>query len=88
MNTHLEFKAAVPRVSENRKISPIYESSFGVNGARLWNTLPKAINCDADFNSFKRKLDTFVSSFPDEPPVSGYSTRNHNSLLNWSNYRV
>ena len=88
MNSRLGFKAVVPRASANRKISPIYESSFGVNGARLWNTLPKAINCDADFNSFKRKLDTFVLSFPDEPPVSGYSTRNHNSLLNWSNYRV
>ena len=88
MNARLGFKAVVPRASTNTKVSPIYESSFSVNGARLWNTLPKAINCDQDFSSFKRQLDTFLLSLPDEPPVSGYTTRNHNSILDWCNYRL
>ena len=87
MNVRLGFKAVVPSMSLNRKVSPIHESSFCVNGARLWNTLPKSINCDQDFNSFKRKLDNFLLSLPDEPPVKGYSSRNNNSLLQWSNFR-
>jgi hypothetical protein len=33
---------------------------------------------------FKAALTNFVKSFPDEPPVLGYSRRNENSLLDWS----
>ena len=87
-NARLGFKASVPRASANRKVSPIYESSFSVNGAKLWNVLPKAINCDQNFNSFKNQLDTFLLSTPDEPPVRGYVSRNSNSLLNWLSYRI
>ena len=87
MNTRLGFKANIPNMSSNKKMSSIFESSFTVNGARLWNTLPKMINCETDFNSFKTHLDRFLLSFPDEPPIRGYSSRNNNSLLNWSNHR-
>ena len=87
LNPRLGFKAVVPSMSSNKRISPIFESSFSVNGARLWNTLPKAINCEQDFNTFKTQLDHFLLSFPDEPPVRGYVSRNHNSMLQWSNYR-
>ena len=83
----LGFKAVVPRMSRNRKISSILEASFCVNGAQLWNTLPKAINSEAVFHSFKRQLDDYLLSFPDEPAFGGYCTRHNNSLLQWSNYR-
>ena len=43
MNTRLGFKANIPNMSSNKKMSSIFESSFTVNGARLWNTLPKMI---------------------------------------------
>ena len=88
MNARLGFKASVPNTFSRKKISSIFESSFRVYGAKIWNTLPKVINCEADFYSFKSKLDKFLLSFPDEPPVSGYPNRNNNSLLQWSNFRL
>ena len=88
MNARLGFKASIPKVSSMRKISSIFESSFSVNGPKLWNTLPKVDNCEMDFNSFKSLLNSFLLSLPDEPSVSGYPTRNNNSMLQWSNYRL
>lgn len=87
MNSRLGFKASVPSIAVNRKISQAYESSFSIHGAKLWNALPKSINCESHFNSFKALLDPFLLSIPDEPPIQGYPTRNHNSLLHWSNHR-
>ena len=84
----LGFKAVVPRMSRNRKISSILEASFSVSGARLWNTLPKPINSETVFHSFKRQLDDHLLSLPDEPAIGGYCTRHNNSLLQWSNYRL
>ena len=86
-NPRLGFKATLPKMPINKKISTAYESSFSVNGPRLWNTLPKDINCEPDFNTFKILLDRFLLSFPDEPPTHGYTSRNHNSIIDWCRHK-
>ena len=93
-------QATVPslKTSPSNKAKACYEKSFHVKDLKLWNLLP-ATTKDAqlcnllpattkDFDSldkFKRALSTFLRRFPDKPYVTGFSTANHNSLLDWSN---
>ena len=65
----------------------LYDSSFAVLGARLWNIVPVDIKPIRSFLSFKEKLSRFLASFPDNPPVRGYSCTNSNSLLDWAGAR-
>ena len=66
----------------------LYDNSFGVFGPRLWNIIPSHLYPIADLQQFKIKLTEFLNSFPDEPPVSGYSCTNRNSLLDWNKNKV
>ena len=56
-----------------QRFCKIRYSRFGIVGLRLFNMLPKELrnitNCD--LNVFKRKLDEFLKTVPDEPLVSG-----------------
>ena len=62
----------------------IYENSFAVTGPKLWNTLPRSVTCAPSLESFKSRLTSYImSTYPDQPPVSGYTTPNSNSLLDW-----
>ena len=61
-------------------------SSFGIIGPRLFNILPKELrnisNCTLEM--FKRKLDKYLKTVPDEPLVSGYTSfrrADSNSLI-------
>ena len=65
----------------------LYDGSFAVLGARLWNIVPVDIKSIRSFLSFKEKLSRFLASFPDNPPVRGYSCANSNSLLDWAGAR-
>ena len=60
-------KPLVPNSTASSK--SIRESSFTVNGPRLFNSLPAELrnvtSCSVD--SFKRQLDDFLSCLPDEP---------------------
>lgn len=67
-------------------IQRIRYSSFGIVGPRLFNMLPKELRNTTACNLevFKRKLDTFLRSVPDEPLVSGYTAyrrADSNSLI-------
>ena len=65
----------------------LYDGSFAVLGARLWNVVPVDVKSLKTFLSFKEKLSEFLASFPDNPPVRGYSCTNSNSLLDWAGAR-
>ena len=65
------------------KINSTYDLAFKVKVSKLWNCIPKDIKESSSLNVFKTKLDTFLLSIPDCPPVSGYSTMNSNSILDW-----
>ena len=78
----------VPSVNRNapKKIQTLRESSFSVNGTRLFNVLPKKLrnltNCPV--SEFKANLDRFLKLIPDQPIVPGYTMNNQfrsNSLL-------
>jgi ribonuclease P/MRP protein subunit RPP40 len=61
-----------------------YENSFGVKAARLWNLLPRHVNGQKTLDGLKESLGAFLKEFPDTPPITGYTTVNSNSLLDWS----
>ena len=67
----------------SRRNQTLYDNSFAVLGPRLWNTLPAELTQLTGKEAFKHRLTKFMFSFPDEPAVSGYSSSNGNSMLNW-----
>ena len=74
----------IPRLpSSVAKINSVYDTSFKVYAAKLWNCIPKLINMELLLESFKSKLDNFLLDIPDRPPVAGYATANKNRLLDW-----
>ena len=82
--------AEVPPIqrSSNSKAKSLYELSFAVKGPQLWNIVPKDIKMIDNLTNFKSKLDNFLYSIPDRPPVAGYITQNDNSLLEWNIIRL
>ena len=76
--------ASVPTLSRiaTKKFQTLYDSSFAVFAPRLWNCLPKSIRHAESFTKFKAALTRHLLSIPDEPPISGVTSRN--SLLHWS----
>ena len=79
-------KVKIPPVSKKCSvtISSIYDSSFPVVAAKLWNVLPKEVNQLTELAPFKAAIKRFLRYIPDKPPTQGYSTVNSNSLLDWS----
>ena len=78
----------VPSVSTrgSRHFQTVRYSSFGVRGPRLFNILPISIRnitgCSVD--TFKRSLDRYLATVPDEPNIRGYTEcrrAESNSLL-------
>ena len=65
------------------KINSTIDRSFKVKSGKLWNCIPKLINTKTSLATFKNLLDPFLMGIPDCPPVSGYSTANNNSILDW-----
>ena len=70
-------KCKVPSVSGYQCPSAVRnarEASLAVRGPKLFNILPKSIRnvTGVSVNTFKRKLDHFLSQLPDQPTVDGY----------------
>ena len=78
-------KSVVPPLNRqsSRRNQTLYDNSFAVLGPRLWNTLPAKLTEITGKEAFKHRLTKFMFSFPDEPPVRGYSRSNGNSMLDW-----
>ena len=87
--SRLGIRAEVPRIckSSSQHNQTLYDNSFAVIGPRVWNTLPGRLHLLADLASFKNKLTEYLTTIPDNPPVSGYSGANGNSLLDWKQAR-
>ena len=77
--------AHVPPITtnSNSKAKTLYDHSFAVIGPRLWNLVPKKVKEAASLFMFKCRLDEFLKTIPDRPPVHGYVCQNNNSLLEW-----
>ena len=85
----LGIRAVIPTLNTQatKAASTLYDNSFAVKAAKLWNILPKHITCNNQLDSFKASLGKFLKSVPDNPPVTGYSTVNSNSILDWHNQK-
>ena len=83
-------KALVPMLSRSssQRNQSLYDSSFSVMGPRLWNVIPNSLHGVGDLELFKHKLTEFYKCFPDNPPVSGYSRCNNNSVVEWYNSKA
>ena len=57
----------------------MYDESFSVYGAKLWNLIPPKIKSRFTLDSFKAALTKFIMKVSDNPPVPGISSQN--SLL-------
>ena len=85
MNIRFGTVAKIPplNVQSSMKSKSLFDSSFSVLGPSLWNRVPKHVRNITSLSNFKSKLDVFLMTIPDKPPVSGYVTQNNNSLLEW-----
>ena len=73
-----------PTTSASQAAKSMFYNSFFYLGPALWNCLPKYITLKDTLDTFKSSLDCFLKSIPDNPPISGYSAINHNSILHWN----
>ena len=94
-NPRLGRKCEIPSLVKNGRmaIQTLREQSIQVNGARLFNCIPKKIRSIAkDQDLFKSELDKFLSTIPDQPrlgslvpeAVCRVTARQSNSLLAWT----
>ena len=84
-NKRLGTRAVVPSLhrTASKKALTSYDNSFAVKATQLWNILPASTKTFESLDKFKVSLSTYLDSFPDQPPVTGYSMINRNSLLDW-----
>ena len=56
------------------KIQNLRESSFQIQGPRLFNCIPKSVRAvtKVSVDEFKQHLDKFLEKLPDEPKVDNY----------------
>ena len=78
----------VPPISKSAstRVSSLREGSLAVNGAQLFNALPRHLRdiTGVELSEFKKKLDEFLSNVPDQPQSPGYTAARQaesNSLL-------
>ena len=94
INERLGRKVKIPSLVRNGRkgIQTLRENSFQINGARLFNSLPKKIrNIKYSQDDFKDALDNYISEVPDQPRIGSLipeatdrlSGRQSNSLLAW-----
>ena len=78
--------AKLPNLPKSCKLKhqTMYESSFSVQGPKLWNLIPAELTKIKDLEEFKTNLyNKFLCRIPDRPPVRGYMFTHSNSLVNW-----
>ena len=64
-------------------LATVKYNSFSSRAAALFNLVPKSVKEAKSLPIFKNRLNNFLKNIPDTPPVPGYVTVNHNSLLDW-----
>ena len=89
LHARLGRKCLIPNVP-NSRLSKIREASLPINGGRLFNELPKDIRnlTNVSLETFKRAVDQFLKTVPDEPQLVGYTAQRRassNSLLEMVN---
>ena len=79
-----QIKAVIKPMAKLRgRVQSSFEQSFIIKSAKIWNKLPPKLTEISLLNSFKTKLDKYLSFIPDEPPVNGYFHKTKNSILDY-----
>lgn len=83
----------VPSVSSQvpSSVQKLRYSSFAIRGPRLFNTLPTELRnkSDCTVDTFKRSLDKYLRTVPDEPQIPGYTAMRRaesNSLIHMTQF--
>ena len=86
-NSRLGMRVVIPTLHTRAPMSAatLYDNSFAVKAAKLWNILPKSVTYKNELDSFKTSLGQSLKGVPDKPPVCGYATQNRNSIIDWCN---
>jgi hypothetical protein len=93
-NERLGRKCEIPKLKSNGRmaIQTLREQSFQINGARLFNKMPRRVReIRKSKDDFKVALDSFLSTVPDQPRINSLvptavcrvTGRQSNSLLAW-----
>ena len=83
-NDRLGIRAILPPMPKHKSKLLVHENSLAVIGPRLWNCIPMECTLAHNLESFKKSLQKYLDLVPDLPPVCNYTTKNSNSLLDWS----
>ena len=83
----IKVKLPALNLKAQKSVITMYDNSFGVHAAKLWNILPRTVNTQTVLSTFKSELGTFLDRFPDLPPTDNYPSTNNNSLLEWTQQR-
>ena len=62
------------------RLLSMYDNSFVVKAAKLWNKLPSNLSNIPTLVNFRRELQKYLSLYPDNPPIKGYFHSNNNSI--------
>ena len=71
----------MPRV--RGRLLTMFETSFQIKAAKLWNKIPNNITNIDNLSNFKKKLAEYIVLYPDKPPIAGYYHVSKNSLLDY-----
>ena len=74
----------IPSISRSAtcKVKTMVEGSFAVRGARLFNSIPANLRAgNLSYQSFKRKLDLYLNTVPDEPLLPNYPHQHASNSL-------
>ena len=71
------------------RVQTIKEHTLAIRGPHIFNSIPKDLRDKTGVNveSFKKALDKYLGTLSDQPPVSGYYTRD-NSITNRQLHRT
>ena len=84
LKTDSASKAVIKPLPKTRgKALSLFENSFMVKGAKLWNYLPSSLREIQHLHLFVHTLDQYFKLIPDKPPVNGYYHVNDNSLISY-----
>ena len=72
---------SIPRDAKSKYVT-LFDNSFRVRAANLWNTIPAQLTVKPSMESFKNGLTAYLNSLPDRPPIQGFTSRN--SLLDFN----
>ena len=81
-NKRLGRRCAIPALQKNgrKAIQTLREQTLQIEGARLFNCLPKKLRDIHLMEDFKEQLDQWLATVPDQPRMAGRANHaNHDS---------